>query len=125
MILLDTNALIDLPASHLDEEWVSSTICLGELRFGVQNSEGDVQRKRIAHVNLLTRSGMKWFPFDEQAAESYGILAAYLSGDASAKARNKDTLIAAQAHSLGVPLFTRNTRDFVRLQKFITILGDV
>ncbi|MEW1921860.1 hypothetical protein, partial [Pseudarthrobacter oxydans] len=38
-------------------------------------------------------------------------------------ARSKDIMIAAQAHSLGIPLMTRNAKDFELVSDVVEILG--
>lgn len=123
MILLDTNALIDLPTAHLEQEWVSSVLCLGELRFGVEVARGDVRQARLRRVNALLRLGMTWLEFDERDAESYGILAAQTHRRAPGKARSKDMLIAAQAHSRGIALMTRNAQDFAAVAHLVEIMS--
>jgi predicted nucleic acid-binding protein len=37
-------------------------------------------------------------------------------------ARSKDIMIAAQAHSLGIPLMTRNAKDFELVSDVVEIL---
>ena len=66
---------------------------------------------------------MDWILFDEHAAESYGELAARVKRLRPQHARSKDIMIAAQAHSLGIPLMTRNAKDFELVQDVVEILS--
>lgn len=70
----------------------------------------------------MYRSMFEWIPFEEPDAENYGVLAARVAPRRPAHARTKDILIAAQALTLGVPLLTRNVRDFDLVSDLVEIL---
>jgi predicted nucleic acid-binding protein len=61
-------------------------------------------------------------PFDEYAAEAYGEFAAEVSRRRPGHARSKDILIASQAYSLGIPLVTRNVRDFELVSHLVDVM---
>lgn len=81
-----------------------------------------MRSQRVRRLNAL-RARLDWQPFDEYAAESYGLLAAEVSRTRSSHARSKDILMAAQAHALGVPFMTRNARDFELVAHLVDIIG--
>ncbi len=122
MILLDTSVLIDPPRTWPAPVLGSSAICLAELLFGVQTAPSasirSLRTKRLA----VYRSMLEWIPFEEPDAESYATLAALVARKRPAHARSKDMLIAAQALTLGVPLITRNVRDFDLVRDVVEIL---
>jgi tRNA(fMet)-specific endonuclease VapC len=88
-----------------------SSITLAELRFGVAKSK---QRRRAVSNLRVLLSKVSSIPFDEPATESYGHLRALLEKRGS-PIGPLDTLIAAQALSLGYVLATHNGREFRRV----------
>jgi tRNA(fMet)-specific endonuclease VapC len=88
-----------------------SFITLSELRYGVAKSTHQ-EKNTKALDEFITP--LEVVPFDEEAAHIYGKIRAGLE-----KARTPigamDMLIAAHAVSLGIPLVTNNTREFVRI----------
>lgn len=124
MILLDTNVLIAPPAVWPAGAVLgSSIISLAELQFGIRSSASEGIRRNRVHRLAVWRELMDWILFDEHAAESYGELAARVKHLRPQHARGKDIMIAAQAHSLGIPLMTRNARDFELVEDVVEILG--
>ena len=116
--MLDTNICIHLiqrqPKQVLDRfktlkhgDVVMSVVTFAELQHGV---ERDPAHKPAAHRALTALQGfIPVLPFDVDAAQSYGDLAAV------AKDRRRDALdklIAAHAVSLGLTLVTNNKADF-------------
>jgi tRNA(fMet)-specific endonuclease VapC len=90
-----------------------SIVTAAELRFGAEKS----QRREAALAALdLLLAGVKPVPFDLPAIESYGHIRATLSRKGT-PIGPLDTLIAAQAVSLGVVLVTGNLREFRRVPK--------
>ena len=88
-----------------------SSITLAELEFGAAKSQHAAQARAALREFLLP---LELAPFDETAAESYGIVRATLEK----KGRPigpLDTLIAAHAIALGAVLVTNNTREFRRV----------
>lgn len=124
VILLDTNVLISPPAVWPDGAVLgSSIISLAELQFGIRSSASEEIRRSRVHRLAVWRELMDWVLFDEHAAESYGELAARVKRLRPQHARSKDIMIAAQAHSLGIPLMTRNAKDFELVDDVVEILG--
>ena len=72
--------------------------------------------------NLARYRAFEWIPFEEPDAESYALLAAKVARKRPGHARSKDILIAAQALTLGVPLLTRNVKDFHLVSDVVEIL---
>ncbi|CAN5235612.1 hypothetical protein BH09ACT1_BH09ACT1_26390 [soil metagenome] len=58
------------------------------------------------------RNLFEWIPFDEEAANGYGMLATVVSPTRPNRARSKDILMAGHAFSMGAKLMTRNPKDF-------------
>lgn len=112
MILLDTSVLIAPVESWPHDEIGASALALAELQFGVQaGATVEVRMQRMRRLAGLRRL-FDWIPFDEAAADSYGVLAALVRKQRPVHARSKDILMAAQAHALGASFLTRNPRDF-------------
>ncbi|MDO7883243.1 PIN domain-containing protein [Protaetiibacter sp. WY-16] len=122
MILLDTSVLLAPPSHWPGAILGSSTICLAELQFGVQKAPTAAIRAQRTRAVATYRSIFEWIPFEEPDAENYGVLAARVAPRRPAHARTKDILIAAQALTLGVPLLTRNVRDFDLVSDLVEIL---
>ena len=127
--LLDTTALIAPPAIvvHNIRSFVSSTICRAELALGVtlaqKRESGEECRRRAVRLQAYDDVDI-WLPFDRDAANKYGSLAAPLAlkvviaSHGTGRPRphqRKDALIAAHAASLGLPVLTSNTADFRKL----------
>ena len=122
MILLDTNVLIAPPSSWPDDSFGSSIISLAELHFGIQaTTDRRVRTERTRRVARY-RTLLDWVPFDEYSAEAYGVLAAEVSRRRPGHTRSKDIMIASQAYSLGIPLMTRNVKDFELVAHMVEIL---
>jgi len=122
VILIDTNVLIAPPAKWPDDSFGSSIISLAELHFGIQAAPNRrVQAERTRRVARY-RTLLDWVPFDEYAAEAYGLLAAEVSRHRPGHARSKDIMIASQAYSLGIPLMTRNVKDFELVSHLVEIV---
>jgi tRNA(fMet)-specific endonuclease VapC len=88
-----------------------SAITLAELKFGAEAKRS--QRLRRA-IGTFTRD-VAVVPFDDSAAERFGVVAAALRSR-GAPIGVYDTLIAAQALSLGLTVVTNNTRHFGRVR---------
>lgn len=122
VILLDTNVLIAPPSSWPDDSFGSSILSLAELHFGIQAAtDRRVKAERTRRVARL-RTLLDWIPFDEYSAAAYGVLAAEVSRRRPGHARSKDIMIASQAYSLGIPLMTRNVKDFDLVAHLVEIL---
>ena len=116
--MLDTNICIHLmrqqsehAAARIEQvnpgDIVMSVVTLAELRHGVERAP---ENKRAAEQALkVLLSFIPVAPFDQEAAVSYGVIAA------AVRDRRRDALdrlIAAHAISLGVTLVTNNEKDF-------------
>ena len=119
--LLDTNILSDLmrnpgglvakQTARVGEQSVcTSIIVLAEVRFGIAKRRS----RRLAAQLVAILAGIEVFPFEAPADEIYGALRADLERSGGPIGAN-DTLIAAQALSLGMTLVTDNEREFARV----------
>ncbi len=88
-----------------------SSITLSELRYGVAKSTHQ-EKNAKALDEFITP--LEVVSFDEEAAHIYGEIRAYLE-KAGTPIGSMDMLIAAHAVSLGIPLATNNTREFIRI----------
>lgn len=88
-----------------------SSITLAELRFGVEKSR-DPGRNAVALAQFS--APLRVLPFDDAAAEAYGVLRLRLES-AGTPIGPLDTLIAAHALSLGLGVVTGNRREFARV----------
>ena len=126
MILVDTNVFSELTKpkpnnrvvdwlwSHRDETLLS-TIVVAELTVGIRNTPGAAKRALLLPwlERLKEHHSDRIVPFDLATAERWGEFAAQvLIADQRVGSRQFDSLIAAQALTLDVPLATRNSRDF-------------
>jgi tRNA(fMet)-specific endonuclease VapC len=116
--MLDTNICIYLMKAHppavlarlqqLDHgDAVISIISYAELRVGLEGL-GPTRAQNERALQLITHD-IPVLPFDETAAESYGV------HRAAVRDRRRDALdrlIAAHAASLGLTLVTNNEADF-------------
>lgn len=116
--MLDTNICIYLMKAHPPEvlarlrqldhgDVVMSIITYAELRVGLEGF-GSTRAQNERALHLLT-SDIPVLPFDEAAAERYGVQRA------AVRDRRRDAfdrLIAAHATSLGLTLVTNNEADF-------------
>jgi len=122
-VMLDTNTCIfiirERPEQVLEKfkqyvpgEILISSVVFGELYFGVEKSE-QIERNKIA-LSQFTLA-LDIVSFDAKAAESYGKIRASLQRKGT-PIGPLDTLIAAHALSLGVPIVTHNVKEFSRVE---------
>jgi len=123
--MLDTNICIlaikkntyVLTQIKLHEDLFLSAITLSELEHGVYNSNILYRQKnRVALIGFL--SILTVLPFDDRAAQKYGMLRADLQ-KRNCLIGNMDMLIAAHALSENMILATNNTREFSRVQGLV------
>ena len=88
-----------------------SSITLSELRYGVAKSTHRDKNSKALDEFITP---LEVVSFDEDAAHAYGDIRATLE-KAGTPIGAMDMLIAAHAVSLGIPLVTNNTREFVRI----------
>lgn len=122
MFLLDTNVCIHLLNGRFTsiqdkfKEIAPSQIALcsvvkAELIFGARYSS-----KVEANLQLLNRfyAPLNSLPFDDRAAEEYGVIRADLTRQGKIIGPN-DLLIASIAKAFDVTLVTNNTKEFSRI----------
>ena len=96
---------------HQPSEVCISAITLAELNFGAH-------AKRSEKIRRAIRTFVKdvaVVPFDEAAADRFGVAAAALSRRGQ-PIGVYDTLVAAQALSMALTIVTNNTRHFSRVR---------
>lgn len=120
--VLDTSVVIASEVSALPEEAAISAATIAELHFGVHLARTD--RERRARVRRLAEIEASFdpLPIDAAVARTYGMLA-HLVANAGRQPRRRamDLLIAATAHTHGVPLYTRDPTDLAGLEDELTI----
>ena len=127
-LLLDTNICIYIikqqPAAvlkHFLEYQIGdigiSSITLSELRFGVAKSTHREKNSKALDEFIIP---LEVLSYDEAAAHAYGDIRATLE-KADTPIGSMDMLIAAHAVSLGIPLVTNNTREFLRVPSITLI----
>jgi len=120
--LLDTNICIYIAKHnpqcvrarferHQASELAMSSITLGELRFGAEQSK--VRERSLIALHHL-ESLIQAMPLDQQAANHYGQIRAELKRQGQIIGGN-DLWIAAHARSQGWTLVTNNIREFERV----------
>ena len=120
--LVDTNILIFLCNSkspslehkfkrHRPEDFVVSSITVGELIYGVNKSQ---HRDRNLQAILKILSPFKIVDFDSSDGWAYGEIRAELEEKGTIIGGN-DIMIAAQAKRRGLVVITNNTREYKRV----------
>lgn len=126
MILIDTNVFSELTKTRPDDrivdwlfahrsETLLSSIVVAELSIGIRTTPGTRKRAMLLPWldRLIARHEGRIVPFDlPHAAKWADFGSKVLISEQRVGSRQFDTLIAAQAMVLGVPLATRNVRDF-------------
>jgi predicted nucleic acid-binding protein len=125
--LLDTSVVVDLDlvdVNALPDESAISTITLAELAAGPHAARDSGERARRQDRLQWAASTWEAVPFDGEAARAYGrVFAAVRSAGRTGRARLADLLIAATAAANGLPLYTRNPRDFARLGGIVKVVA--
>ena len=127
-LLLDTNICIYIIKQQPDsvlKRFVEyqigdigiSSITLSELRYGVAKSTHKEKNAKALDEFIIP---LELISYDESAAHVYGDIRAALE-KAGTPLGSMDMLIAAHAVSLGVPLVTHNTREFLRVPSLTII----
>ena len=105
------NILNRLERLHRPEIFLS-TVTVSELSFGVENSR--FRKANLAALDAFLLD-FRVIPFDESAAREAGRVRAELEKKGQ-RIGAMDTLIAAHAKSLGLPVVTNNVADFSRVR---------
>ena len=126
--VIDTSVVIDLEKLEADQlpiELAVSAITMAELAAG-PHATGDAD-ERARRQDRLQRAEATFdpLPFDGEAARAYGrIYAAEVgSGRTARGAGALDLLIAATACAAGLPIYTRNPKDFQGLQGLVDVVA--
>jgi hypothetical protein len=110
--LLDTSVLV-AAGSPGELEGAISAASLAELHFGVLVAESAEERARRAQRLGVIEATFDPLPVDAAVAREWGRLAAaVVSRGGQPRRRALDLVIAATANVHGVPLLTRNRKDF-------------
>ena len=98
---------------------------VAELAAGPHATSDPDERARRQDRLQRTEATFEPFPFDADAARAYGrVYAAVVTAGRKARgARAVDLLIAATAHAVRLPLYTRNPDDFKVLDDLIEIVA--
>jgi predicted nucleic acid-binding protein len=124
--VLDTCVYIDLAdIDPIDLPRIPeiTSITLAELHQGVAMAKNEAVR--AARMETLGAAVVDFepLPFDADAAARYGTLVALtINAKRDPRARRMDLMIAAVASSRGLPLYTRNTDDFVGLESLVKVV---
>jgi predicted nucleic acid-binding protein len=125
--LLDTSVVVDL--EQIDVQLLPltvavSAITMAELAAGPQATADPDERGRRQDRLQRAEAAFDPLPFDADAARAYGrVFAAVTAAGRKARgARVVDLLIAAIALSVGLPLYTRNARDFDALDDLVDVI---
>jgi toxin FitB len=125
--LLDTSAVIDLPAPDRIQpasEYLISSITVAELNAGIHTTDDPVERaRRLARLHWVADT-FDPLPFTVPAAHMYGqIVALVIAAGRNHRRRGMDLLIAAVAAIHQLPLVTRNPADFGGLESLLVLVG--
>jgi hypothetical protein len=124
--VLDTCAYIDLDAlgpAALPATPEITAITLAELHQGVAMAKDHVERAARTEKLGAAVADFEPLPFDGAAAARFGTLVALtVAAGRRPRPRRMDLMIAAVASAHGLPLFTRNTRDFRGLEDVLTVV---
>lgn len=125
--LLDTSAVIDLPASDQvepDSEYLISTVTVAELNAGIHTTGDPAERaRRLARLYWINDS-FDPIPFTVPAARMYGqLVALVIASGRNHRRRGMDLLIGSVAAIHRLPLVTRNPDDFAGLESMLTVVG--
>ncbi|MFC6540333.1 type II toxin-antitoxin system VapC family toxin [Nonomuraea salmonea] len=126
MGVIDTCVFIDLAEispEALPKQPELTTVTLAELHQGVAMAKNEASRAARMEKLGMAAVDFEPLPFDSKAAARYGSLVALtLAAKRDPRPRRMDLMIAAIASSRGLPLYTRNTDDFVGLESMVTVV---
>ena len=120
--LLDTNTciryisgrapnLLEIFHSKAFADIVISSVTKAEMYFGSQKSQSPERSRAIQDEFFRNFDRL---PFDDEAAEEYGSIRAYLERRGTPIGPH-DKLLAATARARGLIVVTHNTREFIRV----------
>ncbi|WP_158852046.1 type II toxin-antitoxin system VapC family toxin [Saccharothrix deserti] len=124
--VLDTCTYIDLgllDPAVLPEVPELTVITLAELHRGVAMAKDAAARAVRTEKLGAAIVEFEPLPFDGQAAARFGTLVALtLEANREPKPRRLDLMIAAIASARGMPLYTRNAKDFAGLDGMVQVV---
>ncbi|MEL4503820.1 PIN domain-containing protein [Luteococcus sp. H138] len=123
--LLDTNLLISGDLLQPGFEVTVSSLTWAELGYGVRKATDPLERarreRRLARLRAVLGEGL---PFDDAAAEAYGVVCGLvLESGRDVRGRAIDLMIAATAAAHGAAVITRNPKDFAGLEGLVEVVG--
>lgn len=126
--VIDTSVIIDLEkidAAQLPIEVAVSAITMAELAAGPHATRDADERARRQDRLQRAEAAFDPLPFDGEAARAYGRLyaAVVAVGRKARAARAVDLLIAATAHTVDLPLYTRNGDDFRGIDHLVDVIA--
>jgi len=124
MYLLDTNivsywmrgepSLLEKIKTHSPSRLSLSTVTLAEILYGIEKSPHKKKERRLKISRIC--SELEIYPFDEAAAEKYGVIRARLEREGK-MIGDRDLQIASIALATGFTVVTYNTREFNRIKE--------
>jgi predicted nucleic acid-binding protein len=125
--LIDTSVVVDhdlIDVEALPEESAISAVTLAELAAGPHATGDDDERARRQDRLQWVVATWDPLPFDAEAARVYGrVFAATKAAGRTVRPRVADLLIASTAAANGLPLYTRNAKDFVGLEDILEVVA--
>lgn len=125
--VLDTSVVIGLETidqGDLPAEVAVSSLTMAELAAGPHATTNAEERGRRQDRLQRAEAVFDPLPFDGDAARAYGRVFATVTaaGRKARGARAVDLLIAATALAAGLPLYTRNGRDYESLEGLLEVV---
>jgi toxin FitB len=118
-VLLDTSVLVAAESPGELEGGISAA-SLAELHFGVLVADSEDERARRSQRLGVIEATFEPLPIDAAVAREWGRLAAaVVSRDGKPRRRSFDLAIAATANVHGVPVVTRNPKDFALIADLV------
>ncbi|MFE7798162.1 type II toxin-antitoxin system VapC family toxin [Nocardia sp. NPDC057440] len=116
--------LDDLPEDQLPIVSKVSTVTLAELGLGIAAAPDAIIRLLRTERLQEFESSFESLPFTAEAARRFTLMAGLITaGGRSPKPRKFDLMIGAIASVHGLPLYTRNPKDFQGLEQVLTVVS--
>lgn len=124
--VLDTCVYVDLgllDPAVIPEFPEITAVTMAELYQGVARAKDAVSKATRTEKLGAAIAEFEPLPFDDQAAARYGSLVSLtIAAGRDPRPRRMDLMIAAIASCRGLPLFTRNVKDFVGLGDLVEVV---
>lgn len=126
-VLLDTSVVIDLErldlGSFASAVPAVSSVTIAELAYGLATDDPIRLAERVERYHAALEQ-FAVLPFAVNEAKMYGTAAALVRRfGRDPRPRRMDLQIAATAAVQRIPLLTRNPKDFVGLDRLVTVVG--